>query len=145
MNALHSVSERRALRRHSERAPHLATGLRGERAAYFWLRRHGYIVVARGWRSSRARGDLDLIAWQGTTLCFIEVKTRSTRAIAPAQLAVDHDKRFVLRRLARQYLRLLPSRDVETRFDILSIYREAGKPPDFEHFPGAFGWSEAER
>ncbi|MGB7134733.1 MAG: YraN family protein, partial [Acidobacteriaceae bacterium] len=135
--------------RRTLRAPHLETGLKGERAAFFWLRRHGYIVVARGWRSSRARGDLDLIAWhpepEGDTLCFIEVKTRTTRAVAPAELAVDRDKRRTLRRLARHYLRQLPHRDIATRFDILSIYCEPGLPPDFEHFPSAFGWNEASR
>jgi putative endonuclease len=59
-------------------------------------------------------------------------------------MAVDRRKRRVLRRLARHYMRQLPSREVETRFDILSIYFERDKPPDFEHFPGAFSWIEAE-
>jgi len=131
--------------RRPARAAHLETGERGERAAVFWLRRHGYIIVARGWRSSRAPGDLDLIAWQGETLCFIEVKTRTTRAVAPAHLAVDRDKRRTLRRLARHYLRQLPNRDVASRFDILSIYFEAGKEPDYELFPNAFTWTEARR
>ena len=135
--------------RRTLRAPHLETGLKGERAAFFWLRRRGYTVVARGWRSSRARGDLDLIAWHadpgGDTLCFIEVKTRTTRAVASAELAVDRDKRRTLRRLARHYLRQLPSRDVPTRFDILSIYFETGKPPDYEFFPNAFTFSESQR
>lgn len=134
--------ERRAARRRPARAEHLETGARGERAAFFWLRRHGYIVVARRWKSSRARGDLDLIAWQGETLCFIEVKTRTTRAVAPAWLAVDRDKRRVLRRLARHYLRQLPHRDVAARFDVLSIYFEPGKPPEFELIPHAFGFVE---
>lgn len=138
VEALH----RAAARRQPARAAHLETGARGERAAFFWLRRHGYVVVARGWKSSRARGDLDLIAWQGDTLCFVEVKTRTTRAVAPAWLAVDRDKRRVLRRLARHYMRQLPSRDVPARFDILSIYFEAGRPPDFEHLPHAFGFVE---
>jgi hypothetical protein len=42
-------------------------------------------------------------------------------------------------------MRQLPNSDVQTRFDILSIYFERDKPPDFEHFPGAFGWAEVER
>jgi putative endonuclease len=142
VEALH----RTAARRQPARAPHLETGSRGERAAFFWLRRRGYTVVARGWRSSRARGDLDLIAWHadpgGDTLCFIEVKTRTTHAVAEAHVAVDRDKRRVLRRLARHYLRQLPHRDVPVRFDILSIYFEAGHPPAFEHFPNAFGFVE---
>lgn len=145
MESAISALERAALRGSTGQPEHLATGFRGERAAYFWLRRRGYVIVARGWRSARAPGDLDLIAWQGPTLCFVEVKTRTTRAIAPAHLAVDERKRRVLRRLARHYLRQLPRRDIATRFDILSIYFEEGLQPAFEHFPGAFGWVEAER
>jgi putative endonuclease len=145
VEALERAAEQRSLRATAARPEHLGTGLRGERAAFFWLRRRGFIVVARAWRSARAPGDLDLIAWQGPTLCFIEVKTRTTRAVAPAHLAVDERKRRVLRRLARHYLRQLPHRNVATRFDILSIYFEHGLAPDFEHFPGAFGWAEAER
>ena len=146
MDALDRAAERRrAARNLPARAPHLVTGQRGERAAFFWLRRRGYIVVARAWRSARAPGDLDLIAWHGDTLCFIEVKTRTTRAVAPAHIAVDSRKRRVLRRLARHYLRQLPSRDVPTRFDILSIYFEKDKPRDFEHLPGAFHWEEAQQ
>lgn len=137
---------------------HLSTGQRGERAAFFWLRHRGYTVVARSWRSARAPGDLDLIAWQPgsadgpkqNTLCFIEVKTRTTRLVAPAHFAVDDRKRRVLRRLARHYLHQLPARPVNaqpvaTRFDILSIYFEQDKPTDFEYFPNAFTWAEAQR
>lgn len=131
-----------AQRRSSSGPAHLATGRRGERAAYFYLRRRGFIVTARGWRTSRARGDLDLVAWESDTLCFIEVKTRTTRAVAPAWLAVDQDKRRVLRRLARHYMRQLPNRDVPARFDILSIYFETGKPPAYELMPHAFGFVE---
>jgi putative endonuclease len=128
-----------ALRKHSE-AAHLTTGRRGERAAFFYLRRLGYIVVARGWKSGQARGDLDLVAWDGDTVCFVEVKTRTTRAVAPAEVAVDEDKQRVLRRLARHYLRQLPEQDVPVRFDVLSIYFEREKSADFELFRGPFGW-----
>lgn len=128
-----------AVRRGNE-APHLVTGRRGERAAFFYLRRLGFVVVARGWRSARARGDLDLIAWEKDVLCFIEVKTRTTRAVAPAEAAVDSDKKRMLRKMAHYYLRQQPSRDVPVRFDILSIYFEAGKSADFTLFRGAFGW-----
>jgi putative endonuclease len=149
MESAVNALERAAARRRAQRAQHLETGLTGERAAFFWLLRRGYVVVARGWHSSRAPGDLDLIAWspiaQGNTLCFVEVKTRTTRAVAPAHVAVDERKRRVLRRLARHYMRQLPPGDIQTRFDILSIYFERDKPADFEHFPDAFGWVEATR
>jgi len=143
MESAVNAIERAAARRRPERAQHLETGLQGERAAFFWLLRRGYVVVARGWHSSRAPGDLDIIAWKGNTLCFVEVKTRTTRAVAPAHLAVDERKRRVLRRLARHYVRHLSPAKIETRFDILSIYFERDKPASFEHFPDAFGWVEA--
>jgi len=56
-------------------AAHHRTGRRGEEAAYFYLRRIGYTMVARNFRSPRCRGEIDLIAWEDNTLCFIEVKT----------------------------------------------------------------------
>jgi len=145
MQSAVNALERAADRRRPERPEHVRVGLEGERAAFFWLMRRGYVVVARAWHSSRAPGDLDLIAWKGNTLCFVEVKTRTTREVAPAHFAVDSHKRRVLRRLARHYLRQLPPGEIETRFDILSIYFERDRPPDFEHFPGAFGWAEVER
>lgn len=132
--------ETAAQRRQSEPA-HLATGRRGELSAFFYLRRQGYIVVARGWRSGRLRGDLDLIAWHGDTLCFIEVKTRTTRDVATAEAAVDEDKRRTLRRLARNYMRQRSSREITARFDILSIYLEKEKAAEFELFRSAFDWS----
>lgn len=131
--------DRAAMRRQKE-APHLTTGRRGERTAFFYLRRLGFVVTARGWRSPRARGDLDLIAWENDVLCFIEVKTRTTRAVAPAEAAVDGEKKRMLRKMAHYYMRQLPNRDVPVRFDILSIYFEAGKSANFELFRGAFGW-----
>ncbi len=131
--------DRAALRR-KEEPSHLTTGRRGERAAFFYLRRLGFVVTARSWRSAKARGDLDLVAWENDVLCFVEVKTRTTRAVASAEAAVDTEKKRILRKMAHYYLRQLPTRDVQVRFDILSIYFEAGKTADFELFRGAFGW-----
>jgi len=123
-------------------APHLETGLAGERAALFELGRRGYVVVARRWTSTRYRGDLDLIAWQGDCLCFVEVKTRTAHDIAPAESAVDLDKRRTLRTLARAYLRGFPEREratIPTRFDVVSVYLLGGRP-EFQFFPSAFSW-----
>jgi hypothetical protein len=58
-------------------AAHLATGIDGETAAFSYLRRRGYTVAARRWSSGDVPGDIDLIAWKGTMLCFVEVKTRT--------------------------------------------------------------------
>jgi putative endonuclease len=122
---------------------HLAAGFAGEDAAYFHLRRKGYKVVARRWSAGNLPGDIDLIAWQGELLCFVEVKTRTARDESPAEIAVDEHKRAVLRRLARQYLRQLPQvRAPLVRFDVLSVYLVPGEPRACTHFEGAFAWSE---
>src|SRR6266567_5251506 len=86
---------------------HLRTGRRGEEEAYFYLRRQGYVMVARNYRSPRSRSELDLVGWDGATLCFIEVKSRTTRDIKPAEAAVDHHKREEIRLVARDYMRRL--------------------------------------
>ncbi|HET6220026.1 MAG TPA: YraN family protein [Acidobacteriaceae bacterium] len=122
------------------RAAHLELGRRGEEAAFFYLRRHGYTVVARDWRSGKIRGDLDLVGWEDNTLCFIEVKARGSRKVATAESAVDHDKIQILRRVARHYLLALPIAPDQVRFDVLSIYYEAETPTDLQLFRGAFDW-----
>jgi putative endonuclease len=58
----------RRLGRRREGAGHLVTGERGEREALFYLRRRGYIVVARRWKSVKLRGDVDLIGWESALL-----------------------------------------------------------------------------
>jgi putative endonuclease len=123
-------------------AEHLQTGLRGEQAAYFYLRRKGYVVVAHRWSSGTAPGDIDLIAWKNALLCMVEVKTRTAHDLAPAEAAVDDQKRRVLRRLARQYVHHLPqAARPAVRFDVLSVYLIPGAPKEFVHFEAAFGWS----
>ncbi|NYF78224.1 YraN family protein [Granulicella arctica] len=123
-------------------APHLATGLRGERSALFHLRRLGYTVVAQRWTSAKMRGDVDLIGWDGEWLCFVEVKTRTARDMSPAESAVDGDKQRMVRGLARAYLRAFPEenrRRIPVRFDVVSVYLlESGA--EFEVFRGAFQW-----
>jgi putative endonuclease len=122
---------------------HLVTGIKGEDAAYFYLRRKGYTVAARRWSSGNHPGDLDLIAWQGPMLCFFEVKTRTVHDATPAEVAVDSHKRNTLRRLARQYVRQLPQETApQVRFDVISVYLVPGQKKEFVHFESAFGWSE---
>jgi putative endonuclease len=124
---------------------HLRVGLEGEDAAYFYLRRKGYIVVARRWGIADLRGDLDLIAWKEELLCIVEVKTRTARDAYSAESMVDEEKRTHLRRLARAYLRRLRGEEAPpVRFDILSVYLLPGQKPQFEHFENAFGWSARE-
>jgi putative endonuclease len=127
-----------------ETAPHLAVGLRGEFEALFHLRRQGYTVVDRRWKSPELRGDIDLVGWDGDCLCFVEVKTRTAHDLLPAEAAVDRDKVEMLRDMARAYLRRIPRDErgqVPVRFDLVSVYLTNDAPqPEFELFRDAFGW-----
>ncbi len=139
-----------------EDAPvHQRTGRRGEEDAYFYLRKRGYTIIARNSRSPNHRGELDLVGWERDVLCFIEVKTRTTHDVKPAEAAVDRHKQRELSLVARDFLRQMPpscqlgpqpaclSRDrlerVEWRFDVLAVYYEHGRSqPTFELFQNAF-------
>jgi len=119
-------------------APHIATGRRGEEDAYFYLRRHGYTIIARNYRSPNHHGELDLVGYHKDTLCFIEVKSRTTRAIKPAEAAVDREKQDDLRHVARDFLGHLPTRP-SCRFDVLAVYYDRDpRDPTFELFQNAF-------
>jgi putative endonuclease len=101
-------------------------GQRGEEDAYFYLRRQGYVMVARNYRSPRHHGEIDLIGWDHDILCFIEVKTRTTHDVKPAEAAVDRDKRRAMRKVVGDYLHSLPGRSFPEpppwRFDVLTVY-----------------------
>jgi putative endonuclease len=127
-----------------ERAPHLVFGSRGEDEAYFYLRTLGFTVVARDYRSPRRRGDIDLIAWEKDTLCFVEVKTRSRRNFMAAEAAVDDEKRTILSALGREYLRQCahaPAKAPRFRFDVMSVYLENNAPVEITLFREAFRMS----
>jgi putative endonuclease len=113
---------------------HLRTGRRGEEDAYFYLRKRGYTMVARNFRSPNRRGEIDLIGWHNDTLCFVEVKTRTTHDVKPAEAAVDREKRRELLAVAREYLRHLPP-SCPWRLDVISVYYEQkSNQPQIELF-----------
>jgi putative endonuclease len=129
----------RFIRREGGGPAHLRTGRKGEDVAYYFLRRHGYTIIARNWRTKGRKGEIDLIGWDGTTLCFIEVKTRTTHGVVPAELAVDRAKQLELRGMAELFLRKRSPRP-HSRFDVVSIYLEVGESPECELFKDAFSW-----
>lgn len=117
-----------------ESPAHQITGRRGEEAAYFHLRKLGYTIISRNFRSPRCRGEIDLIGWDKDILCFIEVKTRSTRDVKPGEAAVDQHKRREISIVVRDYLRRLPAQ-CQWRFDVVSVYYGAkSRHPSIEVF-----------
>ncbi len=116
-------------------AAHHRTGRRGEEETYFHLRKLGYTIVARNFRSPRCRGEIDLVGWEGDVLCFVEVKTRTTRDVKPGEAAVDRHKRSNLAAVVREYLRRFPP-SCQWRFDVVSVYYDQSKAsqPQIEVF-----------
>ena len=108
-----------------------STGVRGETFAYWYLRRHGYIIVARNYKLPGMKGEIDLIGYDGEILAFVEVKTRSSEdeAAGLPEDAVNRAKRRVVSRMARAFLKSTRARDAIYRFDILAIESRRGRPP----------------
>jgi putative endonuclease len=102
----------------------------GEDLAHRYLRRHGCTVVARNYRPPSGHGEIDLVAWHGATLAFVEVKTRAVADFGPPEGAVDAEKRENVERAARDYARRAGVEWEQTRFDIVSIILE--KPPKID-------------
>jgi putative endonuclease len=108
--------------RASGRAAHLVTGERGETLAYWHLRQEGYTIVARNRRARSGAGEVDLIGWDGPTLAFVEVKTRTTEVTGPPELAVSRAKQKRIAKAAYDYLRRLRKKPESYRFDIVSVF-----------------------
>src|SRR5262245_23446274 len=111
-------------------------GRRGEYAAARFLKRLGYVIVARGHRDSI--GEIDLIAVDGRTVVFIEVKTRTSHDAGHPADAVDDAKQRRLTRLALSYMKRHDLLDCKARFDVVAVtWPERGRPT-VEHFKNAF-------
>ena len=98
-----------------------AEGMQGEALVARSLRERGYQLAAHGYRSRY--GEIDLIAWDGDVLCFVEVKTRTNLDMALPREYVTPQKQNKLRKTARMYLaekRL----DCPARFDVAEVYAE---------------------
>lgn len=94
------------------------TGNTGEQAAAEWLRRNGFEICARNWRSGRY--ELDIVARRWDTLHFVEVKTRRAGGLTPPEVAATPQKFRALRQAATAYLtqnRL----DLEPQFDLAAV------------------------
>jgi len=116
------------------------TGVRGETFAYWYLRRHGYVMICRNFRVSGLKGEIDLVGFDGPVLAFIEVKTRTSKPGVSGlpEDAVTADKRRFLARMARQFLAERRLNAAKWRFDVLAIESRAGNRPIVRLHKGAF-------
>jgi putative endonuclease len=133
------------------RAPHFSLGERGESLARQHLERAGYRIVAANFslpigRNSRdviVNGEIDLVAYDGETLCFVEVKTRASDQVASPQTNVDLRKRRQVARAARAYRRMFGLLDAPYRFDVVGVIAKPGDDyPRIDLLKGF--WTEAQ-
>ena len=111
-------------------------GKSGEDAAIDYLKKKKYKIVDKGFRF--LRGEIDIIAYDGETLVFVEVKTRKSTRFSQPEESVTPAKRKQLRRVAQGYLLREHIQDVECRFDVLSLsYDELGEYT-IKHITDAF-------
>ncbi|MGA3201692.1 MAG: YraN family protein [Bryobacteraceae bacterium] len=125
----------RHLARKRRWTPTLALGRRGEDLAHRFLRARGFVIVARNYRLSSGDAEADLIAWEGETLVFVEVKSRETADFGPPERAIGDEKRNHLLRIAREYTRKTQTHWDRIRFDVVSVIMT--KPPAIELFRDA--------
>jgi len=104
----------------------IALGKTGEDLACAELEKRGYAIVARRYR--RRGGELDIIARDGATLVFVEVKARDGRAFGEAAEAVTALKRRRIAQLALDYVTRRGLSQRPCRFDVVSIHVESGAP-----------------
>ena len=117
-------------------ADHITLGQSGENYACRELERQGYAIVARRFRTRR--GEIDVIARDGETLVFVEVKARrSTRYGTPLE-AVTPFKRDRLVRMAAEYVLFEGVAYAQCRFDVVSVLFGEGLRPRVEIVKNAF-------
>jgi len=124
------------------------TGSRGERLAAEFLEREGYRIVmanftapiGRDIRGTQVKGEIDIIALDGETLCFVEVKTRRSTEFAGPLSNVDLRKQRVVTRTAKVYRRVFQVHDIKRRFDVVTVIDSASGDPEIELYKSF--WTE---
>lgn len=113
----------------TEIAPHFLLGKRGEQLAIEHLERAGYRIVAanfslpvgRNMRGVVVNAEIDIVAYDGPTLCFVEVKSRASDEFAPPEVNVDLRKRRQIARAALAYRRMLGLTSAPHRYDVVTV------------------------
>lgn len=114
----------------------------GERKATRYLRRKGYRIIARQY--SNHIGEIDLIALDGETIVFVEVKTRRSDSAGRPEEAVTQSKQAKLTRTALVYLKKNGLLEQRARFDVVAIiWAPESRSPEIRHIRNAFTPTES--
>lgn len=111
-------------------------GKAGEEIAIRYLNKKKFRIVERGFRLFR--GEIDIIAYDGRTLVFIEVKTRRSHAAGFPEEAVTPKKQEQIRKIALGYCARKNLLDAESRFDVISLLYQESEGFSIAHFKNAF-------
>ncbi|HTK38430.1 MAG TPA: YraN family protein, partial [Pyrinomonadaceae bacterium] len=99
------------------------------------------VPIGRNLNDAAVTGEIDLIALDGDVLCFVEVKTRSSADFAEPTAAVNLRKQRQIIRTARVYRNIFRIREMEYRFDVVSVVIKNGTRPQIELHKGF--WNES--
>lgn len=113
-----------------------ALGERGEEIAVAFLRGQRFAIVERNFRCKA--GEVDIIARDGKTLVFVEVKTRRNEAYGPPQLALTPFKQRQISKAALTWLAKKRLMEASARFDVVAIVLREHEVPAIEHIRNAF-------
>jgi putative endonuclease len=116
--------------------PRHSLGKMGEDLASAELQRRGYAVIARGYRTKY--GEIDIVARDGETTVFVEVKTRAGDEFGGAAAAVTAWKQRRVAQMAIDYVSRHSLHDTRCRFDVVTVDVVAGEEPRVEVYPHAF-------
>jgi len=115
---------------------HVELGKHGEELAAGYLKKKGYSIITRNYR--KRFGEVDIIALDGDTLVFVEVKTRKSSRFGSGIEAVDLRKQQQLSRIAADYLVSEQVEYRQARFDVIAVELADPHRPRFTHIPNAF-------
>ena len=116
-------------------------GSRGEDLTEQFLVQQGFKVIARNYRAGH--GEIDLIAWEGNVLVFIEVKTATSLAFGEPETWVDEKKQRTIIRTAISYLQHNHIEDTDCRFDVVAV-NLSHRQHEIHHYRNAF-WVKSEQ
>ena len=94
-------------------------GKKGEEVALRFLKKNGYKIIEKNYVCKM--GEMDIIAREKDTLVFVEVKTRTSMAFGPPQLAVNSTKQMQLSKVALYFLKEKRLEEVKARFDVIAV------------------------
>lgn len=112
-------------------------GKKGEKYAVRFLRKKGYQIKERNYRFGKC--EIDIIAQDGNTIVFVEVKSRTSDEYGTPQEAVDKRKQQQITKVAFNYIQSLSNTQLNGRFDVIAVlFNRKSRSPQIEHLENAF-------